>query len=142
VLTGTLPLDLDTAESDCDIMITVKNPSEFDQLIESLKKNWEPQFSENFIELNCEDLKVEILCENIPSTQQIAFLHFLIEERLLRLGGENFKLKLKELRRQGLKTEPAFAKALSLAGDPYNELLKLQKLSDLEIQETLKGALC
>jgi hypothetical protein len=48
----------------------------------------------------------------------------LIEHRLLLKHGEAFKNKVIELKQNGLKTEPAFAKLLGIEGDPYEELLK------------------
>ena len=47
----------------------------------------------------------------------------LIEYRLLRERGEMFRQEIIALKKQGHKTEPAFAIALGLKGDPYRELL-------------------
>lgn len=58
--------------------------------------------------------------------------HFLIEVRLLDLF-EDLKSRVIELKRSGLKTEPAFAKALGLAGDPYVAILKLDGVDDGEL---------
>lgn len=71
--------------------------------------------------------------------RQRGYLHFLIEERLLKLGSKPFVNRIQQLRHRGLKTEPAFAAALHLEGDPYVELLKLQTLDEetlLKILET------
>ncbi len=133
LLVGTLPLGLDTVDSDLDIMISINNKIDFENLQKKLMKNWNLEASEDFIVLHCEDLKIEILCQNKPSTEQVAFRHFLIEERLLRLGGDKLKKNLQNWRFKGFKTEPAFAKALNIEGDPYQGLLTLQRMSDQEI---------
>ena len=80
----------------------------------------------------------EIFAQEIPVTKQVAYRHFLTEERLLKLGGPLFKEKILTLRKEGLKTEPAFAKALNLAGDPFEELLKLQTYSNNDLKFLFK----
>ena len=47
----------------------------------------------------------------------------LIEHRLLQERGEAFRRAIITLKQRGYKTEPAFAKALGLKGDPYLALL-------------------
>jgi len=49
----------------------------------------------------------------------------LIEHKLLSTKGEKFRQDIIDLKNQGYKTEPAFAKLLGLGGDAYEELLKL-----------------
>jgi hypothetical protein len=50
----------------------------------------------------------------------------IIEHRVLIEKGEKFRQEIIKLKRQGLKTEPAFAKLLGLDGNPYEALLKLR----------------
>ena len=54
----------------------------------------------------------------------------LAEHRLLERYGEGLRSIVRALKRAGLKTEPAFAKALGLDGDPYLILLELGDLDD------------
>ena len=49
-----------------------------------------------------------------------------MEHRVLLAKGEEFRQEVINLKRQGWKTEPAFAKLLGLNGNPYEELLKLR----------------
>jgi hypothetical protein len=49
----------------------------------------------------------------------------IIESRILKEKGIDFKEKIIKLKSSGIKTEPAFAKLLGLNGNPYVELLKL-----------------
>nr|WP_249665381.1 DUF4269 domain-containing protein [Mucilaginibacter sp. Bleaf8] len=61
----------------------------------------------------------------MPSQQQSAYRHLLIEHYLLQLHGESLRKQVISLKNQGYKTEPAFAMALNLEGDPYLALLQL-----------------
>jgi len=75
----------------------------------------------------------EIFCQSIPVERQMGWRHFLVERRLLGLGGEKFRAAIREKRREGLKTEPAFAAVLGLEGDPYQAVLRLGSLSHDEL---------
>jgi len=77
----------------------------------------------NFVVANFE---VEIFGQSIPTKQQFAYRHLIIEYNLLNQYGEKFRQQIIELKRQGHKTEPAFGIALGLTGDPYTELLKFE----------------
>ncbi len=56
------------------------------------------------------------------------------------LGGDAFRTAVMERRRGGLKTEPAFAAVLGLAGDPYSALLDVEARSDADLVRLLNGA--
>nr|WP_255539722.1 DUF4269 domain-containing protein [Parapedobacter sp. ISTM3] len=71
--------------------------------------------------------EIEIFGQRIPTRQQFAYRHLIVEHNLLNKHGEKFRQQIIELKRQGRKTEPAFALALGLTGDPYTELLKNDK---------------
>ena len=60
-------------------------------------------------------------------------------QRLSAIGGEDFRKTLVCLKEIGLKTEPAISKILKLEGDPYIEVLKLEKLSNSELKTILKN---
>ena len=49
----------------------------------------------------------------------------MVEYQLLKEKGEGFKQQIIDLKKSGFKTEPAFAIALGLTGDPYEALLQL-----------------
>ncbi len=53
----------------------------------------------------------------------------IVEHRILEQKGIEFRYKIKKLKSNGIKTEPAFAKLLKLEGNPYDELLKLKENS-------------
>ncbi|WP_343330978.1 DUF4269 domain-containing protein [Polaribacter staleyi] len=58
---------------------------------------------------------------------QNAYRHMIVENKILKEKGFEFKQSIKKLKSNGTKTEPAFAKLLGLEGNPYTELLKLEK---------------
>ncbi len=58
----------------------------------------------------------------------------IVESRLLTLYGNDFKNKVIKLKKEGMKTEPAFASLLNLKGNPYKELLLFENYTDEEIK--------
>ncbi len=81
-----------------------------------------------------EDLEYEVFVQDVSRVNQWAYKHFLIEERLLKYGGSDFKNKVRELRETGLKTEAAFCEALGIAyTNPFESLLELFYLSEQEL---------
>lgn len=132
LLTGTLPIDIDLPESDLDIICQCKDHSEFARKLSDLFAN-KPNFKLDTSEaqnravttatFRTEHFEIEIFGQNLPTVQQRAFRHMLVEYQLLKQKGAEFKAKVKRLKATGLKTEPAFAKLLGLEGDPYQALL-------------------
>ncbi|WP_405246080.1 DUF4269 domain-containing protein [Cellulophaga sp. Asnod2-G02] len=136
ILTGTIPIEIDVPESDLDIICECQNHSEFkayllDQF--SQKKDFKMySILQNDIESTIAEFKTdnflfEIFGQNIPTEKQDAYRHMIIERNILEEKGFEFKQKVKDLKSSGIKTEPAFAKLLGLKGNPYAELLKLEK---------------
>ena len=136
ILIGTIPIEIDVPESDLDIICECQNHSEFkayllDQF--SQKKDFKLySIKQNGIESTIAEFKTdnflfEIFGQNIPTERQDAYRHMIIERNVLEEKGFEFKQKVKDLKSSGIKTEPAFAKLLGLKGNPYAELLKLEK---------------
>jgi hypothetical protein len=134
VLAGTIPLEIDTSESDLDILCQVPDLHHFAAL---LRKEFGayPQFELSDIQaqqglptligrFRLETFPVEIFGQNKPVTQQQAYRHLLIEYRILQERGEAFRRQIVALKQQGIKTEPAFAQLLGLPGNPYTALLE------------------
>jgi len=84
-----------------------------------------------------EDIEIEIYAQSLNSCKQNGYRHMVVEDRILRLGGERTREEVVILKKNGLKTEPAFVKHLGLDGNPYDELLKLEKYSDKKIKDML-----
>lgn len=132
ILVGTIPINIDIEGSDLDIICCFTDPQEFAQVITDLFKN-ELHFSiSNYspaaivASFTIEDFKIEIFGQAIPTRQQFAYRHMIIEHQLLQQHGASFRQQIIALKQQGHKTEPAFALALGLTGDPYQELLKYE----------------
>ncbi|MGB2760068.1 MAG: DUF4269 domain-containing protein [Maribacter stanieri] len=134
ILTGTIPIGIDIPESDLDIICECENHSEFSKhLLQEFSDNKDFKIystEQNGIEATIAEFKTdkflfEIFGQNIPTEEQNAYRHMIIESRILKEKGIDFKEKIIKLKSSGIKTEPAFAKLLELNGNPYVELLKL-----------------
>lgn len=140
---GTFPLGVYTAESDVDILMYAEDLNELEHLLKNEYKTLEAFTTRRshvdgletlVVNFNLNEVPFEIFAQNRDVTKQKAYLHFQIEERLLKIGGSPFTKVVVENRRKGLKTEPAFAEALGIQGDAYAELLLLQKYSTSELK--------
>lgn len=133
ILVGTIPINIDIENSDLDIICEVYDNDEFiDQLmaIFGTEKDFSITRSTRFNAIKAtfkiEDFEIEIFGQNTPTIQQNACRHMLIEYQLLLEKGKAFRQEIISLKKQGYKTEPAFAKLLGFEGNPYEELLKLE----------------
>jgi hypothetical protein len=81
------------------------------------------------------EMPVELFAQPRHSEEQNAYRHLLAEARLLREGGEEATLAIRDLKLDGIKTEPAFGQYFCLSGDPYETLLTLADASAEEISE-------
>lgn len=133
ILTGTIPINIDIETSDLDISCCYSDKNEFiDAVIHSFSR--EKQFvlrqNSQFDSVVCnfwlDHFELELFGQSIPTKQQYAYRHMLIEHQLLEERGEAFRQEIIALKKQGYKTEPAFGIALGLKGDPYEELLKFE----------------
>jgi hypothetical protein len=144
ILAGTIPLTIDIEGSDLDILCCFENATTFtdtvtreflhlpDFRVKTKIISGHTSVVANFSVL---DFPVEIFGQGVPVKDQMAYRHLLIEHQILKERGEEFRQKVIELKRSGLKTEPAFAKLLGLDGDPWIALLSYQS----EGQHTAKS---
>jgi hypothetical protein len=73
-----------------------------------------------------EGMPFELYATNIPTNQQAGYIHMVKELEILRREDSTFRKNIIDLKRKGVKTEPAFCLLLGLTGDdPYLELLEL-----------------
>ncbi|MCC3374033.1 DUF4269 domain-containing protein [Cohnella sp. REN36] len=142
ILVGTVPLDLNVPGSDLDLVCEL--PAEdggaaferellhwFGRMdgfaIAKREVGGLARCKASFV---CEGWPVEIFAQPEPTDRQNGYVHMIVEYRLLRLLGEPFKSCVRALKREGVKTEPAFARLLGLEGDPYVAMLGLAERSD------------
>lgn len=138
VLTGTLPLDIFIAGSDLDILCYAPELSAFEKDVHHFSDfagftvfrkaiREIPSVISRFM---CCGFEVELFGQPVPTRNQYDYRHLLIEHAILQREGEAFRQKIIDLKKSGMKTEPAFAHALNLPGDPYEVMLKYPISSD------------
>ena len=130
ILTGTIPINIDTDTSDLDIICCFRDADTFKKnLIEKFEhelnfKMFTPRragaIAAAFV---LDGFVVEIYGQPVPVHVQSAYRHMIIEYKILQEKGEVFRQQIIELKKQGIKTEPAFGKLLGIEGDVYDELI-------------------
>ena len=135
ILVGTIPINIDLEQSDLYIICYFENKDRLEKLLtkefgDAEKfKTWEntthtiPAIIANFY---LDGFEIEIFGQNIPTEEQMGYRHMLVEYKLLEERGETFRQRIRELKAEGYKTEPAFAFELGLEGDSYDALLELE----------------
>jgi hypothetical protein len=148
VLAGTFPLDLAIAGSDLDILCEVHIHPIFVAHVEhcfgkedgfQLEITGRVGSQVTIVNFVVDSLSVQLYGEQAPVVEQAAYLHMDVEYRLLQLGGTKVRERILALKQAGLKTEPAFAAWLGIAGDAYAALLELAKLTDEELAVWYRG---
>jgi hypothetical protein len=133
ILVGTIPIEIDLANSDLDIICEVIEESSFIKDLHhlfaaeagfSISRN--TKFKSVKANFTVGDFEIEIFWQNLPTIQQNGYRHMLVEYKILQERDEDFKQEIIRLKSLGYKTEPAFAKLLNLEGDPYEALLRLK----------------
>lgn len=139
---GTLPIDMDIADSDIDVICEVSEPLRFARLLEQCYGDQEnfslttPDRKKGYVlcRFDCMKFTLEIFGQNKPVKHQDAYRHMEAERKLLVIGGEKAREDIKALKRSGLKTEPAFAQYFNIDGDPYERLLEF---ADMPLSQML-----
>jgi hypothetical protein len=146
-LVGTIPLNIDTPKSDLDIVCHVRAMPVFRQRVRHF---WGKQahYHETqkhktlVISWRWQGWHIEIYAENCPVYQQNAYVHMLVEQRLLMLGGEPLRQHIQHIKRCGIKTEPAFMHVLGLEhqswDDAYVALYRLATYDDRELENIIR----
>jgi Domain of unknown function (DUF4269) len=145
-LVGTIPLEIAEPTSDLDIVCRASDPARFAAELRRLYGTM-PGFH-----LDSPDAAItvagfahggerfEVFGQDRPVSEQAGFRHMVVEWRLLALGGDRLRRAVRRLRRAGAKTEPAFAAALGLVGDPFQRLFELWGASDADLLALLRAA--
>jgi len=145
---GTLPLAIDTPESDIDILCNASDLAAFSEFsdrgfghFDSYNRHQRPATNHVaealVVRFECDGLPVEIFATNCPTRSQFGFIHMLVEARILFVMDDAFADQIRELKQAGIKTEPAFAKLLGMSGDPYIALAEFVGLSPSQLSKRL-----
>ncbi|MBP1903737.1 hypothetical protein J2Z32_000349 [Paenibacillus turicensis] len=139
LLCGTIPLAIDVEGSDLDIIMEVHNFEHYKDEVQSrygklngftLNELIVQEIPTVLCNFTFENMDFELFSQPIPVVKQNAYRHMIIEHHLL-MTLPHIRDEIIHLKKQGLKTEPAFAKVLGLTGDPYEELLMIGSRFDL-----------
>lgn len=144
---GTPPLGLDLPGSDIDVLCHAPDAHAFASAVwdfaGSLEaftiRQWTGDGRPVVGAFRVHGWPVELFGEATPVAHQRGWRHFEVERRLLALGGETLRAAVMKRRRDGMKTEPAFADVLRLTGDPYLALLDLEVVSDEALSQMLRS---
>jgi hypothetical protein len=145
---GTLPLNLAVATSDIDVVCEAHDPNAFADVVWRAYRQferfqlfrWREEGRPVVARFALGDWPFELFADLRPVAQQRAWRHFDVERRLLELDDGRLHETITRLRADGLKTEPAFAVALKLGGDPYIAMLELFPQSDAQLRARLAAA--
>jgi hypothetical protein len=147
VLVGTFPIGVDVESSDLDIVCYAPDLDRFSLLVitafgrsdtfrsKETSIKGIPSVVASFYHAG---FRVEIFGQPVEVTEQHAYRHMIVEHRLLTIGGGVARDGIRELKRDGVKTEPAFARYFGLAGDPYERLLELSRLEMPELASVIR----
>ncbi|MNI29001.1 hypothetical protein D3C73_828060 [compost metagenome] len=143
ILVGTVPIGIHIHSSDLDIICEVRNFEKFEEAVEAHFQHLADfSFIRRVVEgiervkinFTVEGWPIEIFGQNKSTHEQNGFVHMVIEDRMLKLYGMEFKEQIIKLKSKGVKTEPAFAHILQLEGDPYLTLLEMSSWTDEELR--------
>lgn len=145
ILVGTIPINIDIGSSDLDIICEVYSFEEFQEVIEINYSMYNKFHINSYVNnekiltigFYVDNMEIEIYAQSLETYKQNGYRHMIVEDRILKLGGERAREEIIKLKKEGLKTEPAFARYLGIEGNPYDELLKLEKYKDKEIKYML-----
>lgn len=146
---GTPPLRLDTPASDIDLLCHAPDPQAFARHLWRefgaergfALWQWRGASRPVLARFQAQGWAFEIFGAAEPVAEQAGWRHFVVERRLLALGGTKLRRAVRAARQRGMKTEPAFASVLGLEGDPYAALLALWGAPPARLRALLAQAL-
>ncbi|HEX7840062.1 MAG TPA: DUF4269 domain-containing protein [Kofleriaceae bacterium] len=149
-LIGTYPLGLQIGGSDVDIACACEDLDAFERALRTTLSDLgivDARIERSPIPAvvaasDLGELAIEIFGQALPVAAQRGFRHMVIEGQLLVVGGAALAARVRELKLGGMKTEPAFARVLGLAGEPYEALLALETSSPDRLRHLVSRALC
>jgi len=132
LLCGTIPLDIDHDQSDLDMVLRAEDLTELARELKEKYGEYEA-FSQKRVAARGNEVLVtnfffqgfefELYAQNERTEEQYGYLHMVVEYKVLKDHPE-WKQLIREKKKKGTKTEPAFCEMLELEGDPYEELIQ------------------
>lgn len=149
VLAGTFPLGIETPTSDLDILCYAEDLERFEQVVSAVygdeeefevTRNVKNDLPTVICSFRTGRMPLELFAQPQPTEEQHAYRHMIAEARLLREAGEEALWAIRELKMEGMKTEPAFGQYFHLPDDPYESLLTLADVSAEELSDVVVQA--
>lgn len=145
-IVSTIFVELDTDQSDIDVICEYSNQSAFVSLLTSefrLYESFKLDVSDHYAmgRFKQGGFLFELYGATVPVARQAAYRHYKVMQRLVRLAGDEFKQQVRDLKLHGLKTEPAISRILGLEGEPYAAVLGLETHSDDQLKALVQGCL-
>lgn len=146
VLVSTVCVNLDVPGSDLDVICELRDTNAF---VDTVRTHFgdRPGFSlrhrpselpSYVATFETTAFPIEIFAEARPVDEQHAYRHLTAMARLLERGPALLRRRVRQLKREGWSTEPAFAHCLALEGDPYAAMLTVEAASDAELDALLR----
>ena len=146
---GSIPLDVHGPGADADICCHGGDLDDFQAALKSAfgqidgyKVTDSDYLGERSIlaKFIVEGLPVEVYGRTRPVETHESYIHWLAENRLLKLADDRLRDDVRAVKRTGLKTEPAFTQCLKLGGDPFIEMLTLASPGDETLKQIIQTA--
>ncbi len=144
---GSIPLDLHGEQADADIVCRADDLQAFVAAMTAAFGD-QPDFRaeiapylgrpSSIVRFVLGDLPVEIFARPEPVEDHESFRHHQAARRLLAIGGEPLREQVRGLKAMGFKTEPAFAAALGLEGDPGMAMLDLAEAPEFVLEALIR----
>lgn len=149
VLVSTVCVDLDIEGSDLDIICQHNNQDELKSTVKSLFgtyrnfRQWvrESDSNEAVACFHVDGFDIEIFGSIVSVEAQFVYRHLSMMARILEIGGEVLRERVRAIKMSGSKTEPAFARILGLPGDPFLAFLELEQLDDVQLDDLVRKSL-
>ncbi|HEX8059814.1 MAG TPA: DUF4269 domain-containing protein, partial [Cyclobacteriaceae bacterium] len=109
--------------SDIDIICFYLDAKEFMSELKNSKRKNLNGVDSVIANFDFNGFQFEVVGQQVPVTEQVAYRHMVVEWRILEERGEQFRRQVIALKESGVKTEPAFAQLLGLQGDAYSAIL-------------------
>lgn len=144
-LVSTVCVGLDVSGSDLDVICEVRDQVDFRSTVENLYGDqqrfqvWKRAGGAVVARFDTEVFPVEIFGTEQRVETQAAWQHLTVMKRLVEIE-PRLREKVRERKRAGCGTEPAFAKLLGLEGDPYEAMLSLKMAPREELVDLCDGA--